>query len=130
MEVMRVYISDGTRPVYVQMMLTTGTLMAGKMSTGVRRIMTGAIRNSSSARTTKVYGRESATRTIHIEDLNADACIQPYGPCWIQALLENKSIDVKAAAKRQTRRRKPNSFGCMSYCRWMMPRRSAIITAS
>src|SRR6266852_4219449 len=73
MEVMRVSISDGTRPVYVQMMLTTGTLMAGKISTGVRIIMTGAIRNSSSARTTKVYGRESAMRTIHIEDLKADA---------------------------------------------------------
>jgi hypothetical protein len=54
------------------MMLTTGTLMAGKISTGVRNSMTGAIRNSSSARTTKVYGRESATRTIHIEDLEAD----------------------------------------------------------
>jgi hypothetical protein len=64
------------------MMLTTGTLIAGKMSTGVRIIMTGAIRNSSSARTTKVYGRESATRTIHIEDLKADvmhpaACAMP-----------------------------------------------------
>src|ERR1700732_2007735 len=73
MEVMRVSISDGTRPVYVQMMLTTGTLMDGKMSTGVRTIITGAARNSSSARTTKVYGRESAMRTIHIDDLKADA---------------------------------------------------------
>ena len=53
-------------------MLTTGTLISGKMSTGVRSIITGAIRNSSSASTTKVYGRESATRTIHIEDLTAD----------------------------------------------------------
>src|SRR5258707_2101235 len=69
MEVMRVSISEGTKPVYVQMMLTTGTLMAGKMSTGVRVIMTGAARNNSSARTTKVYGRESAMRTIHIEGL-------------------------------------------------------------
>ncbi len=51
----------------VQMMLTTGTLMAGKMSTGVRSIMTGAARNSNRARTTKVYGRESAMRTIHIK---------------------------------------------------------------
>src|SRR5258707_12293279 len=129
MEVMRVSISEGTKPVYVQMMLTTGTLMAGKMSTGVRVIMTGAARNNSSARTTKVYGRESAMRTIHIEGLNADACIQLYETCWIQALPENKSIDMKAAAKRQTGRRKPNSFGCMSYCRWRMPRRSAMVTA-
>ena len=71
----------------VQMMLTTGTLMAGKMSTGVRSIMTGAARNSNRARTTKVYGRESAMRTIHIKGPKADACIQLYEPCWIQALL-------------------------------------------
>jgi hypothetical protein len=40
--------------------------MDGKMSTGVRRIITGATRNNSNASTTKVYGRESATLTIHI----------------------------------------------------------------
>jgi hypothetical protein len=41
-------------------------LMDGKMSTGVRIIITGLIKNSSSARTTNVYGRESASLTIHI----------------------------------------------------------------
>jgi hypothetical protein len=66
MDVMRCSISVGTRPLNVQMMLTTGMLMDGKMSTGVRIIITGLIRNSNSARTTNVYGRESASLTIHI----------------------------------------------------------------
>src|SRR5258708_7677223 len=53
-------------------MLTTGTLIDGNMSTGVRMIMIGAARNSSSASTTNVYGRESAMRTIHIVGLEGD----------------------------------------------------------
>src|ERR1700685_86379 len=47
-------------------MLTTGILMLGKMSVGVRRMTIGARSNSSSETTTKVYGRLNASRTIHI----------------------------------------------------------------
>jgi hypothetical protein len=54
MEVMRVSISEGTRPLNVQMMLTTGILMDGKMSTGVRISITGLTRKSSSAKMTNV----------------------------------------------------------------------------
>src|SRR5580704_7016583 len=66
-ETMRLDISDGTRPVYVQMTLITGMLIAGKMSTGVRSSMTGLIRNNRSASTMNVYGRRNASFTIHIE---------------------------------------------------------------
>jgi hypothetical protein len=47
-------ISVGTRPVSVQTTLTTGMLMAGKISTGVRSSATGAIRRRRSEKTTKV----------------------------------------------------------------------------
>jgi hypothetical protein len=40
--------------------------MLGKMSVGVREMMTGLASRISSARTTKVYGRCRATLTIHI----------------------------------------------------------------
>ncbi len=43
-----------SRPVYCQMMLMTGMLMAGKMSVGVRNRMNGVSSTSSSAATTKV----------------------------------------------------------------------------
>ena len=43
-----------SRPVYCQMMLTTGMLMAGKMSVGVRSSTKGVRNNSSSAATTNV----------------------------------------------------------------------------
>src|SRR6267142_3085309 len=41
-------------------------LMVGKMSSGVRSSITGLIRMSTSASTINVYGRESASLTIHI----------------------------------------------------------------
>src|SRR5271155_2025749 len=47
-------------------MLTTGILIFGKMSVGVRRMTMGPRIKSSRATTTKVYGRRSASRTIHI----------------------------------------------------------------
>ena len=40
--------------------------MFGKMSVGVRAIVSGPTIRISSASTTNVYGRLSATRTIHI----------------------------------------------------------------
>src|SRR5262249_816199 len=53
-------------PLYCQATAMTGMLIAGKMSVGVRVITTGLAIRISSARTTKVYGRSRATRTIHI----------------------------------------------------------------
>src|SRR5271166_5409482 len=44
----------GESPVYCQTMLTTGILMFGKMSVGVRRITTGLTMSSSNAATMKV----------------------------------------------------------------------------
>src|SRR5229473_7920102 len=65
-ETIRVSISVGTRPVYVQMTLMTGILMLGKISTGVRSRTTGLINSSTKDNTMNVYGRESASLTIHI----------------------------------------------------------------
>ena len=43
-----------SRPAYCQMMLTTGMLIAGKISVGVRSKISGVNKTSSSAATTKV----------------------------------------------------------------------------
>ena len=48
------------------MTLTTGMLISGKMSIGMETTETAPRTAISSARTTKVYGRRSASRTIHI----------------------------------------------------------------
>src|SRR5580704_8780979 len=48
------------------MMLTTGMLMFGKMSVGVRTIESPPMIRMSMDTTTKVYGRLSASLTIHI----------------------------------------------------------------
>ena len=57
----------GLRPVYCQATETTGILILGKISVGVRRMSTGAAIRMRIARTTKVYGRLSASRTIHMK---------------------------------------------------------------
>src|SRR6185369_10492800 len=57
--------------VYCQPTEITGISMLGKMSVGVRRITTGAAMRIRSARTINVYGRFSATLTIHIIKLGA-----------------------------------------------------------
>ena len=62
----RVAISSGARPVYFQMTATTGILMFGKMSVGVRRIENTPSSVIRMASTIKVYGRLSASLTIHI----------------------------------------------------------------
>ena len=54
------------RPVYVQPIETTGMLMSGKMSVGVRRITTGAAMRINSARTINVYGLLRETLAIHM----------------------------------------------------------------
>src|ERR1700686_1918048 len=66
METIRVSISVGAKPVYVQMTLMTGMLMLGKISTGVRSSTTGQIRSSTTDNTMKVYGPPKASFTIHI----------------------------------------------------------------
>ena len=49
------------------MMLTTGMLISGKTSTGVVSSTNGVASTISMAITMNVYGRLSATLTIHIE---------------------------------------------------------------
>ncbi len=58
--------SSGFMPVNCHATAITGISMFGKISVGVRKIMTGLRTKMSTARTMKVYGRSSATRTIHI----------------------------------------------------------------
>src|SRR5438132_2339028 len=48
------------------MTLTTGMLISGKMSIGIETTETRPRTAINSARTTNVYGRRSASRTIHI----------------------------------------------------------------
>src|ERR1700733_9295956 len=67
-EVMRPSISSAFIPVYCQMEARTGISIFGKTSVGVREITNGLISRTSSASTMKVYGRERATRTIHIQN--------------------------------------------------------------
>src|SRR5262245_57035203 len=50
-------------------MLTTGMLMFGKISVGVRSAASAPMIRIKIANTTNVYGRLSASRTIHINDL-------------------------------------------------------------
>src|SRR5882724_5754643 len=69
-DTMRVSISDGTSPLYVQMTLITGMLMLGKISTGVRSRTTGQISSRTRESTMNVYGRSSASLTIHITILH------------------------------------------------------------
>src|SRR5437899_2157094 len=64
--VIRPSISSGFRPVNCQATEITGMSMFGKMSVGVRRMSTGLSNKMSTARTTNVYGRCSATLTIHM----------------------------------------------------------------
>src|SRR4051812_47513707 len=59
--------SSAFSPEYCQATATTGMLMLGKMSVGVREIITGLRMKMSSASTTKVYGRSRASLTIHME---------------------------------------------------------------
>ena len=67
-EVMRPSISSAFIPVYCQMEARTGMSIFGKISVGVREITKGLIRRMRIASTMKVYGRERATRTIHIQN--------------------------------------------------------------
>ena len=63
---MRLFMSSAGRPVYCQTTDTTGMLILGKMSVGVRRTASGPRISNNSAKTIKVSGRSSAILTIHI----------------------------------------------------------------
>jgi hypothetical protein len=63
---MRLAMSWAEKPLYVQTMLTTGMSMLGKISVGVRSIASGPTIKINTARTTNVYGRRSASLTIHM----------------------------------------------------------------
>src|SRR5436305_3057153 len=65
---MRLSISSGDSPPYCHTMLTTGRSIYGKMSTGMVAIETAPRIAINSAMTTNVYGRRSASLTIHIND--------------------------------------------------------------
>src|SRR5580704_8643141 len=66
METMRSAISWGSSPLKLQMMLTTGMSMLGKMSVGVRTIASDPRSRIKIASTTMVCGCFSASLTIHI----------------------------------------------------------------
>lgn len=59
-------MSSAENPLYDQTMLTTGMSMFGKISVGMRMTASGPRMKSSTASTMKVYGRRSASLTIHM----------------------------------------------------------------
>ena len=61
----RAFMSLTGKPVNDQMTLTTGMLTSGKMSVGVRTMATAPSSTMSSTTNTNVYGRRSASVTIH-----------------------------------------------------------------
>src|SRR5207249_2170409 len=77
-ETIRVSISEGTRPVYVQMTLITGMLMLGKISTGVRSRTTGLISSSTKENTMNVLRtRESKFYNPHKQSSLANSRPDP-----------------------------------------------------
>ncbi len=59
-------ISSGETPVYVQIAVTMGMSISGKTSAGMRTMEITPSNKIASAITTNVYGRRSASLTIHI----------------------------------------------------------------
>src|SRR3954463_10590575 len=57
--------ASGGMPTYCQIKVTIGSAISGKMSLGMRRIDTIPSSTINSAMTTNVYGRLSASLTIH-----------------------------------------------------------------
>jgi hypothetical protein len=66
LKTMRVDISWAERPLYCHTTVTTGMSMSGKMSVGIDRMLKTPRRRIKKPKTAKVYGRRSASRTIHI----------------------------------------------------------------
>jgi len=69
----RASMSVTERPVNDQMTLTTGMSTSGKMSVGVRTIVTAPNSTISTATITNVYGRRNASLTIHMVHGHHDA---------------------------------------------------------
>src|SRR3954462_12455241 len=69
----RFSISSGLVPLYCHTTVTTGMSMIGKISVLIVSMLTIPRTRISTAMTTKVYGRRSASRTIHIAE----------GPSWV-----------------------------------------------
>src|ERR1035441_9437976 len=63
---MRCSMSWASRPADCQTMLTTGMLMDGNMSVGVRLSTNGVRNNSTSDANTKLWALRRSNRTIHI----------------------------------------------------------------
>src|SRR5213595_422578 len=80
-ETMRLAISSADIPLYCQTAVTTGMLMFGKMSVGVRVIARGPTNRIATASTTNVYGLLSAIRTIHIAE-NLRIILSDYFMTW------------------------------------------------
>src|SRR5437899_7688214 len=78
-------------------MLTTGMLIDGKMSVGVRNKTNGVNSNSTRAPTTKVYGRLRARRTIHIcQTMTGECRVEPIHVCGlIDTLLVSKTMELR-----------------------------------
>src|SRR5205085_12346316 len=62
----RLSISSGGIPEYTQTIETTGTSASGKMSVAIRWVASTPTTAIRTARTTNVYVRRRASRTIHI----------------------------------------------------------------
>src|SRR5215831_859851 len=84
----RLSISSGDRPPYCHTMLTTGMSIYGKISTGRVAIATPPRIAISTAITTNVYGRRSASLTIHI---TREGFYRTIG-CGINRVLESLSF--------------------------------------
>src|SRR5882762_8781732 len=100
------------------MMLTTGILMLGKMSVGVRKTESVPRSKIRIASTTNVYGRFSATLTIHmISDLQSFCPARPdgsqpnrlHGLC-LGVLVSRVEISRSAAGGTATVRERTISF--------------------
>ena len=80
MRAMRALISSAGRPERVQTTAAMGIRTSGKMSVGIRLAVTTPRTTMSKPTTTNVYGRLSATRTIHITHY-ALYCMTSSGSC-------------------------------------------------
>src|SRR5882724_11342492 len=63
---MRWVMSSAEKPLKDHTTLNTGMSILGKISVGVRKTVNGPTISTRSATTTKVYGRRSASSTIHM----------------------------------------------------------------
>jgi hypothetical protein len=94
-------MSFGTIPLKLQMMLTTGMFIFGKISVGVRKIESTPITRMRIAITTNVYGRRNASLTIHIAELPS-AFVADNEACFPNAAGLHDLTKGKMHAKFQT----------------------------